>query len=109
MEDRFPTNYSVLLSGPPGVGKFEYLVERIRDDLRKGGRIVFVTLDLHPNEIRARAKTLHLDLETVEGKLCVFVDCDSALTSERPETSVGKNTCLVYSYSNHEGIEMDMW
>ncbi|MGI0148501.1 MAG: hypothetical protein ACREDF_03070 [Thermoplasmata archaeon] len=26
MEDRFPTNSSILLSGPPGVGKFEYLI-----------------------------------------------------------------------------------
>src|SRR5437667_302600 len=57
MEDRFPTNYSILLTGPPGVGKFEYLVERVRDDLRRGERVVFVTLDLHPNEIRTRAKT----------------------------------------------------
>ena len=108
MEDRFPTNYSVLLSGPPGVGKFEYLVERIRDDLRKGERVVFVTLDLHPNEIRARAKALHLDLEAVEGKSFVFVDCYSATTSERPETTVGKKTFLVSSFSNLEGIGMAM-
>jgi len=108
MEDRFPTNYSILLCGPPGVGKFEYLVERIRDDLRKGERVVFVTLDLHPNEIRARAKALHLDLEPVEGKSFVFVDCYSATTSERPETTVGKKTFLVSSFSNLEGIGMAM-
>src|SRR5216117_390657 len=108
MEDRFPTNYSILLSGPPGVGKFEYLVERIRDDLRKGERVVFVTLDLHPNEIRARAKALHLDLEAVEGKSFVFVDCYSATTSERPETTAGKKTFLVSSFSNLEGIGMAM-
>src|SRR2546422_7591405 len=108
MEDRFPTNYSVLLSGPPGVGKFEYLVERIRDDLRKGERVVFVTLDLHPNEIRVRAKALHLDLEAVGGKSFVFVDCYSATTSERPETTVGKKTFLVSSFSNLEGIGMAM-
>src|SRR5438445_208558 len=108
MEDRFPTNYSILLSGPPGVGKFEYLVERIRDDLRKGERVVFVTLDSHPNEIRARAKALHLDVEAVEGKSFVFVDCYSATTSERPETAVGKKTFLVSSFSNLEGIGMAM-
>src|SRR5207245_7821994 len=94
MEDRFPTNYSILLSGPPGVGKFEYLVERIRDDLRKGERVVFVTLDSHPNEIRARAKALHLDLEAVEGKSLVFVDCYCARTSERSESKVGKKSLL---------------
>ena len=68
MEERFPTNYSVLLAGPPGVGKFEYLVARIREDLRLGERVVFVTLDMPPNEIRARAKALHLDLGAHEGK-----------------------------------------
>ena len=72
MEDRLPANYSMLLSGPPGVGKFEYLVARIREDLRSGERVVFVTLDMPPNEIRARAKALHLDLDTAEGKTFVF-------------------------------------
>ena len=108
MEDRFPTNYSILLSGPPGVGKFEYLVERVRDDLRKGERVVFVTLDLHPNEIRSRAKALHLELEAVEGKSFVFVDCYSATSSERPEPPAGKKTFLVSSFSNLEGIGMAM-
>src|SRR2546425_10242821 len=108
MEDRFPTNYSILLSGPPGVGKFEYLVERVRDDLRKGERVVFVTLDLHPNEIRSRAKALHLELEAVEGKSFVFVDCYSATSSERPETTAGKKTFLVSSFSNLEGIGVAM-
>src|SRR5438445_751519 len=109
MEDRFPTNYSILLTGPPGVGKFEYLVDRVRDDLRRGERVVFVTLDLHPSEMRARAKALHLDLDTVEGKSFVFVDCYSATSSERPpETTAGKKTFLVSSFSNLEGIGMAM-
>jgi KaiC/GvpD/RAD55 family RecA-like ATPase len=108
MEERFPTNYSVLLSGPPGVGKFEHLVMRIREDLRLGERVAFVTLDLHPNEIRARAKALHLDLEPHEGKSFVFVDCYSATSSERPEAPTGKKTFLVSSFSNLEGIGMAM-
>ncbi|TLZ99549.1 MAG: hypothetical protein E6J94_00410 [Methanobacteriota archaeon] len=108
MEERFPTNYSVLLSGPPGVGKFEYLLSRIREDLRLGERVVFVTLDLHPIEIRARAKTLRLDLEPYEGKGLVFVDCYSATSSERPEPPPGKKTFLVSSFSNLEGIGMAM-
>ncbi len=108
MEDRFPTNYSVLLCGPPGVGKFEHLMARVREDLRVGERVVFVTLDLHPNEIRARAKALRLDLEAVEGESFVFVDCYSATSSERPEALVGKKTFLVSSFSNLEGIGMAM-
>jgi len=34
MEDRFPAQYSVLLTGSPGVGKFEYLVTEVREALR---------------------------------------------------------------------------
>jgi KaiC/GvpD/RAD55 family RecA-like ATPase len=108
MEDRFPTNYSILLCGPPGVGKFEYLVARIREDLRSGERVVFVTLDLPPNEIRARAKALHLDLDVAEGKSFVFVDCYSATSSDRPDAALGKKTFLVSSFSNLEGIGMAM-
>jgi KaiC/GvpD/RAD55 family RecA-like ATPase len=108
MEERFPTNYSVLLSGPPGVGKFEHLIARIREDLRLGERVVFVTLDMHPNEIRARAKALRMDLEPHEGKAFVFVDCYSATSSERPEPPAGKKTFLVSSFSNLEGIGMAM-
>ncbi len=108
MEERFPTNYSVLLSGPPGVGKFEHLIARIREDLRLGERVAFVTLDLHPNEIRARAKALRLELEPYEGKSFMFVDCYSATSSERPEAPAGKKTLLVSSFSNLEGIGMAM-
>ena len=108
MEERFPTNYSVLLSGPAGVGKFEYLIARVREDLRLGEHVVFVTLDMHPAEVRARAKALHLDLEAHEGKSFVFVDCYSATSSERPEAPVGKKTFLVSSFSNLEGIGMAM-
>src|SRR3989454_9214662 len=108
MEARFPANYSILLSGPPGVGKFEYLVARIREDLRSGERVVFVTLDMPPNEIRARAKALHLDLDMAEGKTFVFVDCYSATSSERPESAPGKKTILVSSFCNREGIGMAM-
>lgn len=108
MEDRFPTNSSILLSGPPGVGKFEYLVARIREDLRLGERVVFVSLDLHPNEVRARAKALRVDLEPHEGKSFVFVDCYSATSSDRPESPAGKKTFLVSSFSNLEGIGMAM-
>src|SRR2546430_5635759 len=108
MEERFPTNYSVLLAGRAGVGKFEYLIARIREDLRLGERVVSVTLDMQPNEIRARAKALRLDLAAHEVKSFVFVDCYSATSSDRPEAATGKKTFLVSSFSNLEGIGMAM-
>ena len=104
----FPTNYSILLTGPPGVGKFEYLIAQAREALRAGERVVFVTLDLHPSEVRERARGLHLDLEAYEGRSFVFVDCYSATATERPEPTPGKKTFLVSSFSNLEGIGMAM-
>ncbi len=105
---RFPTNYAILLTGPPGVGKFEFVISQVREALRAGERVVFVTLDMQPNEIRSRAKALRLDLESVEGKSLVFVDCYSATSSERPEPVPAKKTYLVSSFSNLEGIGMAM-
>src|SRR5438094_9902366 len=100
MEERFPTNYSVLLSGPPGVGKIEYKLSRIREDLRLGERVFFVTLDLHPIEIRARAKTLRLHLEPYDGKGLVFVHRYSATSSEPLEPPPGHKTSLASRLSN---------
>lgn len=107
-DPRFPTNYAVLLTGPPGVGKFEYMVAQAREALRAGERVVFVTLDLHPSEVRARAKALHLDLEAYEGKTFAFVDCYSATASDRTEPQPGRKTFVVSSFSNLEGIGMAM-
>lgn len=108
MQDRLPTQSSVLLCGPPGVGKFEFIIAEIREALRAGERVVFVTLDLHPNEIRQRAKALRLEFEDLEGKSFVFVDCYSATAAERPEPAPAKKIFLVSSFSNLEGIGIQM-
>src|SRR5437667_9481279 len=75
MEERFPTNYSVLLAGPPGVGKSEYLIARIREDPRLGERVLIVTLDMPPNALRARATALPLPLGSHDGKSIGSLDC----------------------------------
>ena len=103
---RFPANYSVLLSGPPGVGKFEFLISQVKQALQAGERVVFVTLDMHPNEIRARARELGLDLDTVDDGSFIFVDCYSATSSDRSEAVAGKRTYQISSFSNLEGIGM---
>ncbi len=103
---RFPTNYSVLLSGPPGVGKFEFLLTQVKQALQAGERVVFVTLDMHPTEIRARARELGLDLDGVDVESFIFVDCYGATASERSEAVAGKRTYQISSFSNLEGIGM---
>ncbi len=68
--------------------------------------MVFVTLDLHPDEVRARAATAGLDIAPVEGSAFAFVDCYSATASERLEPASTRKVYSVSSYSNLEGIGM---
>ncbi len=108
LASRFPTNYAILLQGPPGVGKFEYIMSEMRDSLRRGERVVFVTLDMPPSEVRTRASVIDLDLVGAEGESFVFVDCYSSTSLERLESIPGRRTYLVSSFSNLEGIGMAM-
>jgi KaiC/GvpD/RAD55 family RecA-like ATPase len=106
--DIFPVNYSVLLAGPPGVGKFEYFLDLVRQSLEQGKRVVFVTLDIHPAEVRRRAKEKGLDIESFEGRTFLFVDCYSAISSDKPELDAKRRMYQVSSFSNLEGISMAM-
>src|SRR5437867_6665786 len=81
----FPSNYSILVAGPPGVGKLEFLLGLARGFLDAGERITFVTLDLHPDEVRARALAAGLELSSAEGRELALVEWLSFSASARPE------------------------
>jgi len=104
--DLFPSHFSLLVSGPPGVGKFEWIAGLARAYLERGERVVFVTLDMHPREVRERARAVGLDLGKYEGTGFLFVDSYSATASEKPEDAGGKKVYSVASYSNLEGLGM---
>ncbi len=106
--DIFPGNYSVLIAGPPGVGKFEYFLQLVKQALERGSRVVFVTMDVHPVEVRERAKGIGLDIPNFEGHTFLFVDCYSAMSSEAPDQTRNKTIYKVSSMSNLEGIGMAM-
>ncbi|HKZ47404.1 MAG TPA: RAD55 family ATPase [Thermoplasmata archaeon] len=103
---RFHPNTSVLISGPPGVGKFEYLIGHAREWIAAGERLVFVTLDLSPREVRDRAAGLGLDIPSLEGGSLVFVDCYSASAGDTSEAATPRRVFSVSSFSNLEGIGM---
>ena len=105
LDNLFPSHFSILVTGPPGVGKFEWLLSCAKAYLERGERVMFVTLDVHPREIRERAKTLQLDLAKYEGSSFLFVDCYSASASEKLEEPA-KKVYTVSSYSNLEGLGM---
>ena len=106
MSPTFPSNYSILVAGPPGVGKFEYFLGLAKRFLEAGERVLFVTLDLHPDEVRERGKAAGLDLAAAEGTSFAFVDCYSASASERMDPGTSKRVYPVSSFSNLEGIGM---
>jgi KaiC/GvpD/RAD55 family RecA-like ATPase len=43
MKEIFPENYSLLLTGPPGVGKQYFCIDMANYYLEKGDNVVFLT------------------------------------------------------------------
>ncbi len=70
----FPQTYSALLIGLPGIGKAEYCVTLAKDYLEKGERVVYVSTEKRPSDIRKRMKELGVNLETYEGESFLFID-----------------------------------
>lgn len=74
MKDKFPSNYAVLLSGPPGVGKFEYCLDLSKYYLTRGEKIVYITTERSPWEVKERGKSVGFDFSGYEGKSLLFID-----------------------------------
>lgn len=70
----FPKTYSVLLQGLPGVGKSEYCMQLVKDYLKNGEKVAFVTTEKSPSDIRKRMREIGLDLEPYEGESFLFID-----------------------------------
>ncbi len=76
MDIEFPSHYSVLLSGAPSVGKFDYCLYLMREWLDNGEKVVYVTTERGPDEIDARAQEIGFGISGNEN--LVFVDFYSA-------------------------------
>jgi len=74
MNEIFPDHYTVLLSGSPGVGKFEYCLSLANDYLKNWEKVVYVTTERSPKEIMERASSLGMKLPKYEGSTFIFVD-----------------------------------
>jgi len=104
--ESLPSHYSILLVGPPGVGKFEWLLASALTYLRRNERVILVTLDVHPNEVRKRAAAVGLDLGKSEGTRFAFIDCYSASAQGTSEDAMSPKVWTVSSYSNLEALGM---
>jgi KaiC/GvpD/RAD55 family RecA-like ATPase len=74
MDEVFPKKYIVLLLGPPGVGKSEYCLDLMKGYLKNGEKVVYVTTEKSPSEIRKRMRELGEDLGAYEGESFLFID-----------------------------------
>jgi KaiC/GvpD/RAD55 family RecA-like ATPase len=63
MKEIFPENYSLLLTGPPGVGKQYFCIDMANYYLEKGDNVVFLTTESSPEDIEKRGKDIGIDLQ----------------------------------------------
>jgi KaiC/GvpD/RAD55 family RecA-like ATPase len=70
----FPDKYTALLIGPPGIGKYEYCLDLVKASLEKGEKVVYVTTEKAPEEVKARARALGFELDKHEGESFIFID-----------------------------------
>ncbi len=70
----FPENYTALLEGSPGIGKFDYCLSLLKTYLEKGEKVVYITTEKSPDEIKAQAKAHDLDIDALEGMSFLFID-----------------------------------
>lgn len=69
----FPHNSSILVVGPPGVGKSTFLNQFMFDGLSQGEKGVYLTLDDSPSEVRQDASYFGWSFDEYEGDF-VFID-----------------------------------
>lgn len=77
MKEIFPDYYSVLLYGPPGVGKSEYIFDLVEYYLKHNKKVIYITTLKSPEQIIEYAKKRNLDITQYENKTLVFIDCYS--------------------------------
>lgn len=106
--DAFPEYCSLLLMGPPGVGKFEYMMAALRTYLEGGATVLFVGVDVSPEEVLGYGRrTEGKDLGPYLGKSLYFVDCYTPSLTDH-DVGESEGVLLVSSLSNLEGIGMAM-
>ncbi|MFQ5816290.1 MAG: RAD55 family ATPase, partial [Candidatus Hydrothermarchaeaceae archaeon] len=79
----FPSNYTALLVGPPGVGKYEYCLDLVRHYLEKGESVVYITTERSPQEIKEKLKDAGLDIDAYEASKFLFIDVYSYSTGAK--------------------------
>ncbi|MDX1534005.1 MAG: RAD55 family ATPase [Thermoplasmata archaeon] len=103
--ERLPEFCSVLVSGPPGVGKFQFLIESLGRYLAEEEPVVFVCVDVGPTELQGHLRRLGVDPFAVLGRGLSVIDGFTTTVSEEGKPNQA-GIRLVSSLSNLEGLGM---
>jgi KaiC/GvpD/RAD55 family RecA-like ATPase len=93
MKETFPEKYSVLLTGPPGVGKQYFCIDMANYYLEKGEKVVFLTTESSPEEIEKRGIDIGVDLASFSENL-YYVDAYSWSLRQSKSTSTKKRNII---------------
>jgi KaiC/GvpD/RAD55 family RecA-like ATPase len=91
MKEIFPEKYSVLLTGPPGVGKQYFCIDMANYYLEKGENVVFLTTESSPGDVEKRGADIGVDLKYFAKNL-YYVDAYSwSLRKSESNTAENRN------------------
>ena len=72
LEEPLPSNYSLFLTGPPGVGKFEFCLDLMAQFLKDGEKVIYLSTETSIDEI---IENVDVDLEEYLDSSLFFIDC----------------------------------
>lgn len=83
LKELFPKNYTALMVAPPGTGEREYCFDLVKHYLEHGEKVVYITTEQSPVEIKEKLKEMGLDIDKYEAKDFVFIDMYSYSTGTK--------------------------
>lgn len=83
LKELFPSNYTALLIAPPGSGEKEFCYDLVKYYLENGEKVAYITTEESPEEIKAKLKSIGLNIDEHEGKSFVFIDAYSYSTGKK--------------------------
>ena len=70
----FPSAHAVMVVAPPGEGKKELLVKAAINHLKAGDKVVFITTERSPEEVKKIFSKFKFNINGVEGRDFIFID-----------------------------------
>ncbi len=72
LKELFPANYTLMLTGPPGVGKHDFCLDLITYYLERGDKMVYITTEKSPAQIE-KVLEKFIDIKKHDGNI-IYVD-----------------------------------